>query len=559
MTSEELTFPDTPRSELERSIDELVESAQRVLSTQSRLRSLLHANRVVVEGLELAEMLRRIAQAAVELVGARYGALGVIGPDGGLEQFIHVGLSEPDAAAIGHLPEGHGLLGAVIESGEAIRLEHLHDDPRSAGFPEHHPGMEAFLGVPIRVRDEVFGNLYLTNPASGAFTREDEELVSVLAATAGIAIENGRLFDEARRRERWSAASARVTAEILSSESDALPLIADEVAQLVDAELVCIVVPSGTDGQLRVAVARGERADEVRDDAFPSGSGIVGRALESNEPALIERLHEEWQPEAGPTFIVPLSGGDRMIGALTVTRGAGARRFSAADLELATEFSAQASVAIEIARGRADRSRLELSEDRARIARDLHDHVIQRLFAAGLSLQSTAGRSPEVGPAILEQVDAIDQAITEIRTVVFALSGGGPRRGQSLRHRLLDVVAELDHDLGTSPRLSFLGPVDLLVRAELAEDVVAVVRESLTNVARHARASRCDVEVAVEAQELRIRVDDDGVGFVASERSSGTANLLVRATSRGGAYSIDARPDGGTRVIWTAPLEGGSA
>ncbi len=558
MTSEELTFPDTPRSELERTIADLVEAAQRVLATQSRLRSLLHANRVIVEGLDLAETLRRIAQAAVELVGAQYGALGVIG-GGGLEQFIHVGLSEQDAAAIGHLPEGHGLLGAVIESGEAIRLEHLHDDPRSSGFPEHHPGMDAFLGVPIRVRDEVFGNLYLTNPVSGAFTREDEELVSVLAATAGIAIENGRLFDEARRRERWSAASARVTAEILSSESDALPVIADEVAQLVDADLVCIVVPTGSGGSLRVAVARGDRAGDVRADLFPQGGGIVGRSLDADEPILVDRLQEPWQPGAGPTFIVPLSGADRTIGALTVTRGEGAGPFSAADLELAVEFAAQASVAIEIARGRVDRSRLDLSEDRARIARDLHDHVIQRLFAAGLSLQSTAARSPETSAAILEQVDAVDQAIAEIRTVVFALSGAGHERGPTLRHRLLDVVSQLDDNLGASPRLSFLGPVDLLVRAELADDVVAVVRESLTNVARHARASRCDVEVAVEAQELRIRVDDDGVGYVPTEHASGTVNLAVRATNRGGAYSIDARPEGGTRVIWTAPLEEGSA
>jgi GAF domain-containing protein len=453
VTSEELTFPDTPRSELERAIEDLVASAQRVLSTQGRLRSLLHANRVVVEGLELPETLRRIAQAAVELVGARYGALGVIGADGGLEQFIHVGLTDEDAAVIGHLPEGHGLLGAVIESGEAIRLEHLHDDPRSAGFPAHHPGMDAFLGVPIRVRDEVFGNLYLTNPASGAFTREDEELVSVLAATAGIAIENGRLFAEARRRERWSAASARVTAEILSSESDALPLIADEVAQLVEADLVCIVEPTGADAGLRIAVARGDHADRARESVFPLG-GIVGQALESNEPALVDGLDEPWLPEHGPTLVVPLSGGGRMIGALTVTRREGSRRFSPADLELASEFAAQASLAVEIARARADRSRLELSEDRARIARDLHDHVIQRLFAAGLSLQGTAMRSPELRDGILEQVDGIDQAIAEIRTVIFALSATGLNRGQSLRHRLLDVVSELDATLEASSTCS---------------------------------------------------------------------------------------------------------
>ena len=558
MTSEEITFPDTPRSELERTIEELVASAQRVLATQSRLRNLLRANRAVVEDLELPEVLKRIAQAAVELVDARYGALGVIGADRrGLEQFIHVGLDDDTAERIGHLPEGHGLLGAVIDSGEAIRLEHLHDDPRSAGFPEHHPGMDAFLGVPIRVRDEVFGNLYLTNPISGAFTREDEELVSVLAASAGIAIENARLFDETRRRERWSAASARVTAEILRLDSEALLVVADEVAALVDAELVCVVVPADEPGSLRVAVARGERADQMRDRVFRAEGSIVGRSLESNEPMLLDTIEmdpAEW-PEVGPTFVVPLAGGDRVIGALTVSRASGAPRFSEGDLELAGEFAAQASVAMEIARGRQDRNRLELSEDRSRIARDLHDHVIQRLFGAGLSLQSAAVRHPEVSEPILEQVDAIDTAIAEIRTVVFALSSPDRTRGQTLRHRLLDLVTELDSSLEASPRLSFLGPVDLLVRADLAEDAVAVIRESLTNVARHAHASWCEVEVAVEADELRIRVDDDGVGFAPGGRASGTANLQARAAQRGGGYTIDARPDGGTRVVWTAPLE----
>jgi len=553
VTSEEITFPDTPRSELERTIEELVANAQRVLATQSRLRNLLRANRAVVEDLELPEVLRRIAQAAVELVDAKYGALGVIGPDRGLEQFIHVGLDEPIATRIGHLPEGHGLLGAVIDSGEAIRLEHLHDDPRSTGFPRHHPNMDAFLGVPIRVRDEVFGNLYLTNPASGAFTREDEELVSVLAATAGIAIENARLFDETRRRERWSAASARVTAEILRRDSEALPVIADEVAALVDAELVCVVVPADDPDLLRIAVARGEQAERMRDQVYPAAGSIVGRSLESNEPMLVEALDAE--AAAGPTFVVPLYGGERTIGALTVSRAPGAQRFSPADLELATEFAAQASVAIEIARGRRDRTRLELSEDRSRIARDLHDHVIQRLFGAGLSLQSAAVRHPEASESVLEQVDAIDTAIAEIRTVVFALSSPDRTRGQTLRHRLLDLVSELDAGLQASPRLSFLGPVDLLVRADLAEDAVAVVRESLTNVARHAQASMCEVEVAVETDVLRIRVDDDGVGFTPGGRTSGTANLAERAARRGGSYSIDARPDGGTRVAWTAPLE----
>lgn len=562
MAGEELTFPDTPRSELERTIEDLVTHAQRVLATQERLRSLLRANRVVVEGLELPEVLLRIAEAAIELVDAQYGALGVIGVDGGLEQFIHVGMPDSDAQAIGHLPEGHGLLGAVIETAKPIRLEHLHDDPRSVGFPRHHPEMDAFLGVPIRVRDEIFGNLYLTNPRRGMFTNEDEELISVLAATAGIAIENARLFDHARRRERWSAAVARVTSEILSGDSDALAAIVAEVAQLVDADLVCIVVPEGDDS-LRIATVHGASAGDLLDRVYPMDGTLVAHAIRTNEPVLSEGSSDEkdfdWQPSTGPTLVTPLSTATAIVGALTVARAPGAPRFSAADLEMASEFAAQASVAMEIAQGRRDRQRLELSEDRARIARDLHDHVIQRLFAAGLTLQSVAALTPEPSrSAIIEQVDAVDAAITEIRTVVFALTSNHRSSSPTLRHRVLDLVSELDATFEASPRLSFIGPVDLLVRDSLADDVVAVVRESLTNVARHAGASTCDVEIVV-GDEVSIRVDDDGVGYVARDRAGGTANLAERAAKVGGQYSIEARAEGGTRVLWTAPLAGGSS
>lgn len=561
IVDEQLTFPDTPRSELERTIEELVDRAQRVLVTQERLRSLLRANRVVVEELELAEVLRRIAEAAVELVDAQYGALGVIDPDGGLEQFIHVGMPDETATAIGHLPEGHGLLGAVIETGAPIRLAHLHDDPRSAGFPRHHPEMDAFLGVPIRVRDEVFGNLYLTNPRRGVFTSEDEELISVLAATAGIAIENARLFEDARRRERWSAAVARVTSDILSGETDSLAAIAGEIAQLVRADLVCIVVPA-PDDQLRIAAAEGNDAEGLRGREYPAAGTLVLAAITSNEPVLSDgpgMATFDWQPETGPTLVTPLATSDGTVGALTVSRAPGAARFSAADLETASEFAAQASVAMEIAQGRRDRQRLELSEDRARIARDLHDHVIQRLFGAGLSLQSAAALTTEPARStIVEQVDAIDAAIAEIRTVVFALSAAPRGSETTVRHRLLDLVNELDSTLGAAARLSFAGPVDLLVRDLLADEVVAVVRESLTNVARHAQASTCQIEIAVD-DRVRIQVDDDGVGYQPGGRASGTANLAERAARRGGEFLIAERDEGGTRVLWTVPLEGGSA
>jgi signal transduction histidine kinase len=555
-TSDPITFPDAARSELERTIGQLVEQAQLVLATQGRLRSLLHANRLVVEELELTEVLRRIVEAAVDLVDARYGALGVLGTDGRLEQFIHVGMTADEVEAIGALPKGHGVLGAVIDEAMAIRIPRLPDDPRSAGFPAHHPAMTGFLGVPVRVRGEIYGNLYLTDPAAGVFSSEDEELVGVLASTAGIAIENARLFDDARRRERWSAALADVSAALLSGDADSLPVVVEHVASLVDADLVCIVVEGDADGTLTVAAARGPASDEVSGRSFPEAGSLVARALTSGEAVLAsgyEIAGDRWEPALAENFVVPLEAFGHSIGALSVSRRSGTPSFSPTDLALATEFAAQASVALELARGRLDRQALELLDDRSRIARDLHDHVIQRLFGAGLSLQSAAGRaSTDVAAAIRAQVDTIDAAISEIRTVIFALSS--PSGGESVRHRLLDIVSELGSTMTTQPRIAFAGPVDLLVRDGLADAVTAVVRESLSNVARHAQAASCDIEVGVDDHQVRVQLLDDGVGFTPGGRASGTANLEARAREFGGEYTIEARPDGGTRVLWQAPL-----
>jgi signal transduction histidine kinase len=547
-----ILFPDRARSELEVTIGQLVEQAQRVLATQGRLRSLISANRLVVEGLELAEVLRRIVEAGLDLVDARYGALGVIGSDGRLEQFIHVGLSAQDALAIGELPRGHGLLGAVIDEARAIRIQDLDTDSRSVGFPPHHPAMHGFLGVPIRARGEVYGNLYLTEPGSGAFTAEDEELITALAATAGIAIENARLFDMARRREQWSAALADVSSALLSGDGDTLPVVVDHVASLVDADLVCIVVPSEQEGVFDIAAARGIESDVILGRRYGEEGSLVGRALASGESVLVDGRDAgefaSWPPGLGPTFVVPLAAFGHSIGALSVSRKAGGPTFSTTDLAMASEFADQASVALELARGRLDREALELLDDRSRIARDLHDHVIQRLFGAGLSLQSAAGRAPAVvGDAIREQVDAID--------AIFALSSS-TRRDASLRHRLLDVVADAGAMLASPPRLSFAGPVDLLIRGELADDVTAVVRESVSNVARHAGAANCEIQLEVDDREVRVRIDDDGRGYTPGPRASGTANLAARAAELGGEYSIERRAEGGTRVLWRTPVTG---
>jgi signal transduction histidine kinase len=556
-----LVFPDAPRSDLERSIEELIGHAQRVLETESRLRELLRASRVVVEQIELDRVLRTIVEAAVSLSGARYGALGVISPTGGLEQFIHVGIPDDLAARIGHLPEGHGILGAVIDTGAPILLEHLALDERSSGFPAHHPPMDSFLGVPVVVRGEVFGNLYLTDKrgltdeVGAAFTAEDEELVSSLAATAGIAIDNARLLAESRRRERWSTALAEINATLLSGElDDPLAVVVETVASAVDAELVCLVRPDG-DGLL-VEVARGDTAGGIEGLVLPVEGSLVGQALESGSPVVAESRALPDGRMLGPTVAVPLVGEGLQLGALTISRPAGSERFSTADLEMAADFARQTSVAIAFARARSDRQQLQLVEERTRIARDLHDHVIQRLFGAGLALQSAGALAdPAVAARIGEQIEAIDAAIAEIRTVVFTLQSRPHADRPGLRHRVLDVAAEASAALGWSPRLSFAGAVDLFVDDDLADDVVAVVREGLSNVARHARAAGADVRVELGGGQLHVAIEDDGVGSPAQvDRSSGTANLAARATARGGTFTLVPAEPTGTRLEWSVPF-----
>lgn len=557
MDEKKLLFPDVPQSELEGTIGELIERARDVLSAQGRLRSLLTASHIVVGGLDLEQVLRHIAEAAVDLVDAEYGALGVTAPDGHLERFIHVGMSPERAAQIGHLPEGHGILGAVIDSDAAIRLADLGADSRSVGFPPHHPPMGSFLGVPIRVRDKTYGNLYLTNRAGGSFTQEDEELVTALAATAGIAIDNARLYEDARRRHRLSAALADVTAALLAPEtSDVFGIVAERVGTLADANLVTIVVPASS-GELRVDTARGVGARTIEGSIIPAGDSVVARAIGGGH-IVTSHDHDNTLPYAsrlpgGSTIAVPLIVSGAPVGALCVTRDAGAKEFSALDLATMSEFAAQAGLAVALAWARADRQRLDVVEDRARIARDLHDHVIQRLFGTGLGLQTLAAIDPAHAEALDAHVAEIDAAIADIRTAVFTLRSRGT--SESTRHRLLDLVTELTPALGATPRMAFAGPVDLILTGTLADDVVAVVREALSNVARHAHASSTVVDITVTREAVTVTVDDNGVGVPPrSQRSSGTANLAARAQAYGGRFTLEPRTPTGARARWDVPL-----
>ena len=468
-----MTFPDLPRLELDQLLGQVVARAQEVLGTQGRLRGLLRATQVVTGDLGLPVVLQRIVEAARDLVGARYAALGVIAPDGGLAEFVHIGMPEHAVQAIGHLPQGKGLLGALIDDPRPIRLRHISDDPRSSGFPPGHPPMTSFLGVPIRIRDEVFGNLYLTESTRGQFSADDEELTLALAATAAAAIDRARLYQAAHTRGEWLHATAAITRQLLSADSvdvrGPLRLIAERAREIAQADLVTVVLgrPGESPDQLRVEVAVGTGAAGLPGLVVPVAGSLSGRVVSTEEPLRVAQPNEvpglipmtTNDLDVGPVLVLPLRGSQRMHGVLTAARLRGRHAFTADDTDMAAGFANQAAVALELAQARAEQQRAAMREDRQRIAADLHDHVIQRLFAAGLSLQAVAGL---LGPGlatdrILATVADLDRTITQIRTSIFALQQTPQATARGLRARLLDVAAEQADTLGFDPALRFTG------------------------------------------------------------------------------------------------------
>jgi signal transduction histidine kinase len=560
-SSPALRFSDVPKLELDDLIDQLVDRAQGVKQAQGRLRALLRAIETVTGDLALEHVLRNVVEAACDLAGARYGALGVIGDDGGLEQFIHVGVDDEAADRIGHLPDGKGLLGALIRDPRPIRLEHMTDDDRSAGFPPEHPPMDSFLGVPINVRNEVYGNLYLADSAKGNFSAEDEELVLALALAAGTAISNARLYQESRLQQRWLEASAEISAQLLaSSGEDPLRMIARRAIDIADADLVSLGLLTADGTSFVVEVAFGDGADELIGRRFALADTLAGQVVEQGKALQLTTASDRAGPpshlvsvmEGGPLMAVPLQGTGRPRGVLSFMRAGDRRGFSPTDLAMAASFASHASVALELADSRAAEQKVVLLEDRDRIAMDLHDHVIQELFAIGLGLEGVAAQVPDVqSQRIRQRVDDIDRTIRRIRTSIFELRGNLATTSDGLRQRVLEVAGDVTAALGFAPHVAFSGLVDLIADVELADDATACVRELLANVARHARAKSVMVDVERRVDELIVTVTDDGIGPPpTTARRSGTANLAVRADKHAGSFEMGPAPAGGTVAIW---------
>jgi GAF domain-containing protein len=389
-----LAFPDMPRLELDQLLVQLMDRAGDVLAAQGRLRGLLRANALVAGDLSLPVVLRHIVGAARDLLGARYAALGVLGRDGKLEQFVHAGMSDALAASI-----------------------------VAAGFPP----AGSFVGVPVRIGDEVFGNLYLTErTAGGEFTAEDEQLAVALAAAAGAAIANARRYAESEQRRRWLDASAQLTPLLLAATQEhPHALITGQAVDAADADFAVLAVPHDPDQVIVTGVA-GPLAAGLMDRTGPLAGSLAGQAIRSGKPRLVTGDQLETAAAAlgtgiGPLIAVPLTAGERVLGALLLGRLAARPGFTEPDVGMAASFAGHAAVAMELAEARADQILLAQAADHDRIAGDLHDQVIQELFALGMKLHSQVARSdPATAARVNGYVDTLDEVI---RTSAPASSG----------------------------------------------------------------------------------------------------------------------------------------
>jgi signal transduction histidine kinase len=554
-----------PHLRLDDLLAELQVRLQTVLSTRDRVQALLEAVVSVGSQLDLEVVLRQIVEAATGLVNARYGALGVVGDAGSLAEFIPVGLDESQIAAIHHWPEGRGLLGELITNPRPLRMADIADHPHSFGFPDGHPPMQSFLGVPVRIRDEVYGNLYLTEKMNGGqFDEEDEAVVIALAAAAGVAIENARLYEESRRRQRWLQASAEVTRRLLSGAhpGTVLELVTQQVLEMSGADLAVLALPEGERHELVIRHAAGEDAAKTQGLLLPEAS-LSAEVLATGEPVTVEDFgQDEWvaraardQMRLGPAVIFPLGGPGKVRGVLTVGRRPGAMPLTHAATEMVGSFAAQAGVTLELAYARREAEQVTMLQDRERIARDLHDLVIQRLYATGMSLQGAMPliTRPEVADRVSRAVDAMDDTIGEIRSAIFALQPRHDVKQPAFRERILDVASEMTGPLGFAPSLSMSGGLDDQVPGGVGDQALHALREALANAARHAHAGRVDVTVDA-GPDLVVIVSDDGAGMQGSTRRSGLANLAERARQLGGTLQIGPAGDRGTELRWQVPL-----
>lgn len=542
---------------------EVQDRIEQIVEGRDRLDGLIDAILAITSGLKLDATLRAIVHTAAELVDARYGALGVRGYDHRLVEFVYEGIDEETRHLIGSLPEGRGVLGALIEEPKPIRLDDISRHPASVGFPLHHPPMRTFLGVPVRIRDEVFGNLYLTEKADGQpFSDDDEVLVQALAAAAGIAVDNARLFEESRTREAWTEATRDIGTQMLAGADPAMVfrLIAEEALTLMAGAATLVAVPLDDEApacevdDLVIVEVAGEISPAVKQMTVAVSGTSIGGVFHDRTPRRFDRLDlaVDGPVEPGPALVLPLRAADTVAGVLVALRSADEQPFSDKQLDMMAAFADQAALAWRLATAQRQMREVEILTDRDRIARDLHDHVIQRLFAVGLTLQGAAPRArvPAVRESIYSSIDDLQEIIQEIRSAIFDLHAG-PSRATGLRHRLDKVIDQLAIP-ALHTTVQYTGPLSV-VDTVLANHAEAVLREAVSNAVRHANATSLAINVSVE-DDVRVEVVDDGVGISGDITESGLRNLRQRADDAGGEFTVENMPTGGTLLRWSAPL-----
>lgn len=561
-------------------LDDLLEELRQRAGTarhgHEQTEAMLDAVLAISADLELPEVLRRIVSSACALVEARYGALGVLGPDQAhLMEFVTHGLTDEEHQRIGDLPRGHGILGLLIHDPRPQRIPDIARHPDSYGFPPHHPPMTSFLGAPIRIRDEIYGNLYLTEKLDGTeFSAEDQSMVVALAAAAGVALQNARLYAQSQVQRNWSLAISEVTQSLLESqrEADVLQVMAERVCSVAGA-VACIVALDREGSTPVVAATHTIQARHAPEETKPEpGSGpatLVGEhwtaALATQRPLLLipdeaaTSLHaiaEEARliaglPEAGPTALVPITAGNTALGVLLPVWGTAEADVASGVLEPLAAFAQQVGIALVASRAQKDRATVLLLEDRERIARDMHDLVIQRLFATGLSLQvaSRLAQHPVVRVRLEEAIVELDDAIADIRQVIYQLHAVSSPTG--LAQKVAQLVDVCSGTLGFEVELEAGAAAS--VDPGLEMDVLAVVREGLANVVRHAQASTAQVILNL-GSTVQVEIVDDGVGIGDVDRRSGLANLWDRAAARSGSCQITPVQPRGTRLNWSVPV-----
>jgi signal transduction histidine kinase len=564
-----------PQLQLDELLAELQSRLQVVRGTRDRMRSLLEAFVAVGSGLDLENTLKRIVEAAVGLVDAQYGALGVIGEGERLIEFVPIGMDEATIRTIDHWPEGRGLLGLLIHDPKPLRLANMASHPESSGFPEGHPPMTTFVGVPVRVRNEVYGNLYLTDKRGGGeFTEEDESVLIALGSAAGVAIDNARLYDVARQQQQWMAANAEVVTSLLSGTDpdEVLAALTRQVRDLARADLVVLAVPEPGNRMMAIRFAEGDGAEATHDLVLAVGHSLSGEVLHTGLPLEVEDFARDSRTATsvrgpmrhiGPAILFPLGVAGDVRGVLTVGRRHGSLPFPETTADVVGTFAAQAGIALELAHRRRDAERLSLYEDRDRIARDLHDHVIQRLYATGMAMEGALPMigKPEVEARFRKSVEAMDATIKDIRAAIFSLQTHVEDYRPNLREAIVGVVDDATPVAGFAPSLRLGGKLNDQVSPETGEEMLNVLREALSNAARHAHASQIDVSVDVDDEGyLTVRVTDDGIGVPEKGRRSGLRNMQIRGEKLGGEFRLAPGSEGiGTELIWRVPASARAA